>query len=141
MLVLNELNHLKTYSFNPYNYMKNIHLFLPVIYFLVLITSCGPSKEEIEAHEKHIQDSISKIQQQEFILQQHTDNTIQPPPPNPQKTYNNNADFVIGIYSVNGCEYISFRSSETCNVLHAGNCCNPIHTKQTTSHHEDFPIN
>lgn len=120
--------------------MKNIHLFLLVIYFLVLITGCGPSKEEIEAREKHRQDSISKQQQQEFVLQQHSDNTIQQPQANPQKTYNNNADFYIGIYNVNGCEYLSFGQAKgnPC-VVHAGNCCNPIHAQK--SHHEDFPIN
>lgn len=122
--------------------MKNLHLFLPVIYFLVLITSCGPSKEEIEAREKQIADSTAAAQT--LILTQAAE-TPAPTPTTPavynQKTYANNANFIISIYNVNGCEYISFKGDGG-GIVHAGNCSNGVHYQnQQPTHHEDFPIN
>lgn len=108
-----------------------------ILLISLVLVSCGPSKEEIEAWEKKKEDSIKKVQ---FDTQ--FNNTVaevekrvaeDPIQSNPHKTYNNNTDFYMGIYSVNGCEYISFGQGKgCCAVVHAGNCCNPIHHAVTT---------
>lgn len=125
--------------------MKNLYLFLPVIYFLVLITSCGPSKEEIDAREKQKADSTTAAQQQilKTFEYQGTTNTETTTTSCNHKTYNPNSDFYIGIYSINGCEYISFGQGKgCCAVVHAGNCNNSIHYQnQQPTRQEDFPIN
>lgn len=101
---------------------------LLLMFLLVFLFSCGPSKEELDAREKQRADSIKRVQQA-VLLQQTQDATVNGEPlPNVAKMYNNNADFYIGIYNINGCEYISFGQEHGCDaVVHAGNCSNVIH--------------
>lgn len=98
------------------------------------LVSCGPSKEEIEAQEKFKKDSTQAalslllLEGTATVTSAEPDYTVRVSP----KQYSNNADFRIGIYSVNGCEYVSFGLSSTASVVHAGNCNNPIHHAITT---------
>lgn len=99
-----------------------------LMFLLVFFFACGPSIEEINAREKQRADSIKRVQNTQLlsIQQEAVDNGEEPP--KTIKTYNNNADFYIGIYNINGCEYISFGQGHgCCAVVHAGNCSNPIH--------------
>ncbi len=118
------------------------HLLIPILLTL-LISACGPSKEEIEAREKQRADSSAHAQQQ--MLLQLENGNITPTeiqqPTHYASQYANNANFQILIYLVNGCEYISFNGHGG-GIVHAGNCCNPIHHKPTDHTSTlDLPLN
>lgn len=103
-------------------------LLISILTALVLWVSCGPSKEEMEAKEKKLADSVTSAQALESITSIETSTSI------PTKKYCDNGHFIIGLYNVNGCEYICFapndrgRGEGVC-VVHAGNCSNPIHSE------------
>lgn len=93
-----------------------------ILLFLLAMVSCGPSKEEIEAKEKAKSDSAAKAVI--AFNNQYPDSV--------KKVYSDNSHFIIGVYQVNSCEYISFvpndrNQGEGVAVVHAGNCNNPVH--------------
>lgn len=82
------------------------------------MVSCGPSREELEAQEKE-QAAQAAVAQPTIV-----DSSA--------KVYASNSHFTIGLYQVNGCEYLAFipadrQQGEGVAVIHAGNCNNPIH--------------
>ena len=88
------------------------------------MVSCGPSKEELDAQEREAAKAAENAAVEPIVGD------------TASKKYCDNAHFTIGLYMVNGCEYIAFvpadrHQGEGVAVLHAGNCINPIH-----SHHE-----
>lgn len=107
--------------------MKNLLSVLGILaiaFGLLILYSCGPSKEEIEFREKQRADSIAAANL--AFDQAHPDSV--------KKVYCDNSHFIIGLYQVNGCEYISFvpndrHQGEGVAVLHAGNCTNPVHAQ------------
>lgn len=110
---------------------KSILPLIILIFLLIFFFSCGPSKEEIEARERQRNDSLKRVQNAQLLSIQQEAIDKGEELPKTIKTYNNNADFYIGIYNINSCEYISFGQGHgCCAVVHAGNCCNPIHKKE-----------
>lgn len=108
---------------------------------LLLLVSCGPSREDIEAREKEVEDSTRRaesfqsldlaIQSRDSVTEV-TETSIDDY--GKKKKYCNNSHFIIGLYNVNGCEYICFapndRGRGNCPyIVHAGNCNNPIHSQ------------
>lgn len=96
----------------------NLTLSIPMFYML----SCGPSREEVEYREKLRADSLASADLAPIVGA----------PDSLAKVYSSNSHFTIGIYQVNGCEYIAFVPVDRCQgeavaVVHAGNCNNPIH--------------
>lgn len=97
-------------------------------YVLIILSlamvCCGPSKEELDAR---------AAEEAAKTIAQETTPTVD----SSAKVYCDNSHFIIGVYKVNDCEYISFvpndrHSGEGVAVVHAGNCNNSIHSAHVT---------
>ena len=103
-----------------------------VLILSLLLVSCGPSLEEVQAREKERDDSTKAAQSMQSleVATTHTEEVVTAH----AKQYCDNSHFIIGLYNVNGCEYICFAPNdrghgESPCVVHAGNCSNPIHSE------------
>lgn len=99
---------------------------------LLLLFSCGPSNEELDAIEKRKKDSMQQILIDEVSKEKEQLNAI-----DLENKYSSDKDFVVRIYKIKDCEYINFRNDklETIQIIHSESCSNPIHNiKENTNH-------